>query len=111
MVRVLCCVHRKCDSNNKDSCTKFSPGSTVKQFKGHVKLIEWVKIAILFLHVTSKLIRFTILNLSESFYVRLSKNFSKQFTNKSKITYNDVSFIESFQLTLKFHSFIPPNEK
>ena len=24
---------------------------------------------------------------------------------------NDVLFIESFQLTLKFHLFIPPNEK
>ena len=32
--------------------------------KGPVKLIEWVKIALLFLHVTSKLFQFTILNLS-----------------------------------------------
>ena len=33
--------------------------------KGPVKLIEWVKIAILFLRVTLKLFQFTILNLSE----------------------------------------------
>ena len=32
-------------------------------YKGPVKLIEWVKIALLFLHVTSKLFQFTILNL------------------------------------------------
>ena len=32
--------------------------------KGPVKLIEWVKMALLFLHVTSKLIQSTILNLS-----------------------------------------------
>ena len=32
--------------------------------RGPVKLIEWVKIALLFLHVTSKLFQFTILNLS-----------------------------------------------
>ena len=31
---------------------------------GPVKLREWVKIALLFLYVTSKLFQFTILNLS-----------------------------------------------
>ena len=34
------------------------------KFKGPVKLIEWVKTALLFLHVTSKLFQFMILNLS-----------------------------------------------
>ena len=33
--------------------------------KGPVKLIEWMKIALLFSHVTSELFQFTILNLSE----------------------------------------------
>ena len=32
-------------------------------FKGPVKLMEWVKIALLFLHVTSNLFQFTILKL------------------------------------------------
>ena len=36
----------------------------MRRDKGPVKLIEWVKIALLFPHVTSKLVQFTILNLS-----------------------------------------------
>ena len=32
--------------------------------KGPVKLIQWVKIALLFLHVISKPFQFTILNMS-----------------------------------------------
>ena len=36
----------------------------VKSVKGPVKLIEWVKIALSFSLVTSKLFQFTILNLS-----------------------------------------------
>ena len=44
-----------------------------------------VKIALLFLHVTSKLLQVTVLNLSGQFCIRLSKNFSKRFNNKSNI--------------------------
>ena len=33
---------------------------TLKTNKGPVKLIEWVKIALLFLHFTSRLFQFTI---------------------------------------------------
>ena len=54
--------------------------------KGPVKLMEWVKIALLFLHVTLKLFQFMIMNLSGKFYIRLSKNFSKRFTNQSILT-------------------------
>ena len=41
--------------------------------KGPVKLIKWVKIALLLLHVTSKLFQFMIFNLFGWFYIRLSK--------------------------------------
>ena len=54
--------------------------------KGHVKLIQWMKVALLFLHVTPEQFKFTILNLPGGFYIRLSKNVSKRLTNKSKIT-------------------------
>ena len=62
-----------------NECLKFGP-------KGPVKLIQRVQIAHSFLHVMSKLFQFTILNLSGCFSIHLSKNFSKRFTNKSKIT-------------------------
>ena len=61
--------------------------------KGPVKSIEWVIIALLFLHVASKLFQFMILDLCGYFFIRLSKKFSKRFTNKSKIT---MFYSESF---------------
>ena len=59
--------------------------------EGPVKLIQWVRIALLFLHVTSKVFHFTIL---KTFLRSSTKNFPKQFTNKNKIT--RFLFIESF---------------
>ena len=44
-------------------CCPFT-GITCRKVKGSVKLIERVKIALLFLHVMSKLSQFTILDLS-----------------------------------------------
>ena len=41
---------------------------------------------VLFLHLMSKLFKFTILNLFEYFCICLSNNFSLRFTNNSKIT-------------------------
>ena len=55
------------------------------QEQGLVKLIELVKIALLLLPITSKLFQFMILNLSGWFYIRVSNNFSKRFTNKGEI--------------------------
>ena len=51
---------------NNNMCQILTPPGDELRFisKGPVKLIEWVKIALLFLHVTSKLFQFTILNLS-----------------------------------------------
>ena len=42
----------------------FVPNAGTLLDNGPVKLIEWVKIALLFLHVMSKMFQFTILNLS-----------------------------------------------
>ena len=44
--------------------TFLSPDLPLTSEEGHAKLIEWVKIALLFLYVTSKLFQFMILNLS-----------------------------------------------
>ena len=64
--------------------------SNLCTFLGHS--VEWAKIALLFLHVTSQLFQFTISHMSGYFYIRLSKNFLKRFTNEE----NDVVlFMES----------------
>ena len=51
-----------------------------------MKLKQWVKIALLFLHVMLKLFQFTIFKLVQVVLHLFDKNFSKRFTNKSKIT-------------------------
>ena len=71
-------VHREtlltnlsCHHSIATSCWEYDDGYIQNKNKQHrcgkgpVKLIEWVKIALLFLHVTSKLFQFTILKLSE----------------------------------------------
>ena len=60
--------------------------------KGPVELIKWVKIALLFLHVTSKLFQFTIL-----VWVVLHPSVKEFFkTTYKQQQNNDVLFIESF---------------
>ena len=63
-----------------------SSGDDIIKSKGPVKLLEWVKIALLFFHVNVKTVSvydFKIVCVVLHPYV---KYFSKRFTNKSKIT-------------------------
>ena len=81
----------------------------LKPFKGPVKLIEWVKIAILLSHVTSKAIPVYDFKLV---WVVLHPSVKELFRmNCQQEQNNNVLFKESIWLTLKFHSFIPPNGK
>ena len=65
--------------------------------KGHVKLMQRVKIAHSFLHFVSNLFHFMILRLSMWFHIWLSKNFSKPTSKKGEISrFNRSLLIESF---------------
>ena len=75
---------------------------------GPVKLIEWVKIAHLFLRYVKTVSAYNF----KLVWVVLHPSF-KEFckTIHWQEQNNDVLFIEPFQLILKFHSFILPSEK
>ena len=80
--------------------------------KGPVKLIYRVKIAHSFLQFVSNQFHFIILILSMWFYKWLSKNFSKPTSKNGEIgRFSRPLLIESFELTLKVHSFVPSNMK
>ena len=77
-----------------------------------MKLMQWVKIAHSFLQSVLNLFHFSILSLPTSFYICLSKNSSKPVSKNGEIGRLIRSLlIESFQLTLKFHSFTSLNMK
>ena len=52
--------------------------------KGPVKLIHWVKIALLFLHVTSKLFHFTVLSLLDSSTLACQRSFQNDLLTIAK---------------------------